>query len=128
MMVARPCVSTDLVGIPDLVIDGRTGLLVRPRDPVALAGAIEALLGDPARAGRLGREAERRARAHFTIDEAVDRLRTLFEGAMAEPGVAPPRARLDPAPTDDGRGADPASPPPAILTSPSPSPLRGAAG
>ena len=100
MMVARPCVSTDLVGIPDLVIDGRTGLLVGPRDPRDLADAIESLLRDPARADRLGREAERWARAHFSLGETVSRLRALFEGALVEPGSAPPAIRLDPASLD----------------------------
>ena len=128
MMVARPCVSTDLVGIPDLVIDGRTGLLVQPRDIEALADAIDALIGDPARADRLGREAERWARAHFTIDEAVARLRALFEGVMAEPGTAPPRVRLDPASPDDDPEPGRAAAPRALLTSSSSSPLRDAVG
>jgi colanic acid/amylovoran biosynthesis glycosyltransferase len=97
MMVARPCVSTDLVGIPDLVIDGRTGLLVQPGDPHSLSDAIEVLLRDPAEADRLGREAERWARAHFTLVEAVARLRALFGEALAEPGTAPPAIRLEPA-------------------------------
>ena len=45
----RPVVATELEGMPELVIDGETGLLVPPRDPDALAAAVLRLLADPTR-------------------------------------------------------------------------------
>lgn len=56
---ALPVVATNVFGIPDVVRDGETGLLVPPRDAVALAGAIGRLVQDPAlrhRLGQAGRE------------------------------------------------------------------------
>jgi glycosyltransferase involved in cell wall biosynthesis len=44
-----------------VVLDGATGLLVAPRDPAALADALERLISEPALAKRLGREGRRRA-------------------------------------------------------------------
>jgi glycosyltransferase involved in cell wall biosynthesis len=52
-----PVVSCELRGVPDVVENGRTGLLVPPGDEAALAGAIRALLGDPERRAQLGRAA-----------------------------------------------------------------------
>ena len=59
MACAVPVVSTDVGGPAETVIEGETGLLVPPRDPEALAGAVRRLLDDPAlraRMGRAGRE------------------------------------------------------------------------
>lgn len=50
-----PVVSTDVVGIPELVRDGVTGLLVPPDDPAAAAAAMRSLIDDPVRAAALGR-------------------------------------------------------------------------
>lgn len=49
-----PVISTDVAGIPELVRDGVTGLLVPPEDPAALASAILRLIDDPALGRRLG--------------------------------------------------------------------------
>jgi glycosyltransferase involved in cell wall biosynthesis len=117
MMVARPCVATQLVGIPDLVIDGQTGLLVRPHDPRGLADSIEALLNDPAMSDRLGREGERWARAHFSLGKTVARLQALFKDALGEPGTSPPAIRLEPALPDANLGpGQPISSPPRDIT------------
>jgi D-inositol-3-phosphate glycosyltransferase len=56
----RPVVATAVGGLPALVEHGRTGLLVPPRDPDALARALHTLLDDPARAGRMGEAARAR--------------------------------------------------------------------
>ena len=61
-----PIVSTDVSGIPELVQDGKTGLVVPPRDPSALAGAIERLLDSPA----LRHELAAGARQH--VEEVFD--------------------------------------------------------
>lgn len=55
--LGRPVVASAVGGLPDEIMDGETGLLVQPRDPVALAGAIADLLQNPARRAEMGRRA-----------------------------------------------------------------------
>jgi glycosyltransferase involved in cell wall biosynthesis len=54
-------VACRVAAIPEVVLDGATGLLVPPRDPGALADALERLIAEPALARRLGQEGRRRA-------------------------------------------------------------------
>lgn len=60
-----PVVATRVGGVPTVVAEGVTGLLVRPGDPAAMAGAIVELLADPQRRLRMGAEARRRATDRF---------------------------------------------------------------
>lgn len=62
---AVPVVGSAVGGLLDTVQDGHTGLLVPPRDPVALAGAVRGLLDDPALRAAFGRAARRRAVAWY---------------------------------------------------------------
>jgi glycosyltransferase involved in cell wall biosynthesis len=59
-----PVVSTHVGGIPRVIRDGENGLLVPPRDPAALAGAIARLVADPSLADRLVREGQKSVRAY----------------------------------------------------------------
>ncbi len=61
MAAELPVVGCRIAAVPEVVLDGVTGLLSDPRDPGALAGLIERLIADPALARRLGREGRRRA-------------------------------------------------------------------
>jgi len=72
MAHARPVVATDVGGLRDLVVDGKTGLVVPPRDPVALREALERLLADRELRCRLGGAARERAREHFSWDTVTD--------------------------------------------------------
>ena len=54
-------------GVAEAVSDGETGLLVPPRDITALAGALSALAGDPARVAAMGAAARQRAEERFDI-------------------------------------------------------------
>jgi glycosyltransferase involved in cell wall biosynthesis len=74
-----PCVSTNVSGVPELLDDGETGLLVPPDDPKALAQALERLIRDPALRVSLGDAAERRVRDHFDHCSSIGQLKTLFE-------------------------------------------------
>ena len=65
MACGTAVVASAVGGIPEVVSDGETGLLVPPDDPEALAGALNALIGDPARAAALGRAGRERAVAEF---------------------------------------------------------------
>jgi len=65
MVMGLPVVSTDLSGIPELVENGRNGMLVPPGDVDKLAGALAELLGDASLRKRLGEQAALDARARF---------------------------------------------------------------
>jgi len=80
---AVPAVATTAGGIPELVEDGRTGLLVPPGDPTALAEAMAALAGDPARAVELGRAARRRVAARHDPGGHADALLDCYRRAIA---------------------------------------------
>jgi glycosyltransferase involved in cell wall biosynthesis len=61
MAAELPVVACRIAAVPEVVLDATTGLLVGPRDPGALAEALERLILDPALARRLGQEGRRRA-------------------------------------------------------------------
>lgn len=78
MDAALPIVATAVGGVPDLIESGVHGLLVPPRDPVALAGAVSDLLDDPERGRTMGARARERRRTEFDIDTLVGRLEALY--------------------------------------------------
>src|SRR5512142_1705096 len=65
-LMAKPVIGSRAGGVPDAVIDGKTGLLVDPGDPDAIAKAVAALMDDPALWERLGRDGRARAIDEFT--------------------------------------------------------------
>jgi glycosyltransferase involved in cell wall biosynthesis len=81
MRMGVPVISTAISGIPELVIDGKTGLLVPPRDPHALADAIAALLDDPDRARSLAAQAAALVSERFDLHRNAEYLRDLLLAA-----------------------------------------------
>jgi glycosyltransferase involved in cell wall biosynthesis len=81
MAAGVPVVATRLSGIPELVQDGVTGLLVEPHAPEALAAALERLLSDADLAADLTRNARALVDRSFSLRTEVGRLGDLFEGA-----------------------------------------------
>jgi glycosyltransferase involved in cell wall biosynthesis len=73
MAAELPVVGCRIAAVPEVVLDGVTGLLSDPRDPGALAGLIERLIADPALARGLGREGRRRALG-FTPRHVAERF------------------------------------------------------
>ncbi len=76
-----PVVSTDVVGIGELVTDGETGLLVAPEDAAALATALDRLLSDPAMAARLGANGRRLVQRRFRPEDSARTLVEVFSQA-----------------------------------------------
>lgn len=92
MALGTPCVSTDVTGIPEVLRDGETGLMVPQHDPAALAAALERLLGDPALRVGLARRARWLVEAEFDVHRNATLLRGLFEAAA--PACATRRTSL----------------------------------
>ena len=76
--------STRVSGIPELIEDGVTGLLVEPRAIAPLADALTRLIADPALRRRLGEAGCERATRAFSLDAGADRLAARF---AARPGT-----------------------------------------
>lgn len=74
MVVGKPVVATRGGGVPEIVIEGVTGLLVPMGDAPAMANAICELLSDPARAEKMGNAGRERVLNHFTVDLAARRV------------------------------------------------------
>ena len=83
MALGTPCISTDVTGIPEVLRNGETGLMVPQRDPAALADAIEKLLADPELRVRLAGRARRLVEAEFDVRRNAALLRETFEAAHA---------------------------------------------
>ena len=79
MATALPVVATRVGGIPEVVLDGETGVLVEPDDPDALAAAIRELARDPERRAELGRAGRRRVAEQFHADGVAQAMVRLYE-------------------------------------------------
>lgn len=83
-----PVVSTRLTGIPELIIDGQTGLLAAPADAESLAGALRRMVEDPELRGQLSAAAVRHVVAEFGQQVNLDRL--LAHIGSVPPSMPPP--------------------------------------
>lgn len=83
MAAGVPIVASDIPPVREVLDDGRCGLLVRPRDAVKMADAIERV-HDPDVAGPFVDAALRRVRAEYSISECVGRYAALLDGAVVE--------------------------------------------
>ncbi len=78
MATGLPVISTNIAGIPEMVVQNETGFLVQPADPIALAKAIEAVIDDRLLAQRLGEAGHQRAQELFLIEKNVRELCALL--------------------------------------------------
>jgi glycosyltransferase involved in cell wall biosynthesis len=89
MAAGRAVVATAVGAAPDLIEDGRHGLLVPPGDAGRLAAAIGRLLRDPALARRLGEAARRRAFERYSREAMVRRFENFYEGLVRHSPLSP---------------------------------------
>jgi glycosyltransferase involved in cell wall biosynthesis len=82
MALSRPVVASAVGGIPEMIEDGRTGLLVPPRDAPALAAAITRLLTDHPLADTLGRAGHDLAYDQFCVEQMVRSVETIYDEAV----------------------------------------------
>ena len=90
MALGTPCVSTRVVGIPELVRDQITGLCVPPKDAAALADAIATLLANPARARQMADAARALVEREYDVHHNTGQLRALFAQSVQSVADHPP--------------------------------------
>ena len=83
MAMNLPAIGTRYVGIPDIIADRETGLLVEPRDLESLIAAIEKMMSDPVYAGEMGRKARARAQEHFSAEALARALTNVYIDASS---------------------------------------------
>ncbi len=85
MALELAVLTTQIMGIPELVDDGRTGLLVAPGRVDLLVDALERLLRDPELRARLGREGRRKVFAEFNVNASAEVMREVLVDALEPP-------------------------------------------
>jgi len=85
MAASLPVVGANGGGVAEIVVDGKTGILVPPDDHVAMARAIEVLARDPARRAALGRAGRERALERYSLEACANGVLAVYEQAMAHP-------------------------------------------
>lgn len=78
LAAGRPMVATEVDGTPEVVIHEKTGLLVPPANPAALAAAIERLLDDPALASRLASVGRKFVGENFAVQRQIEQTVALY--------------------------------------------------
>jgi glycosyltransferase involved in cell wall biosynthesis len=82
-------IATDVGGVSEAVEDGRTGLLVGPRDPEGLAAAMVEVLGDLDRARSMGAAGRRKVETEFSQKACADAVLELYDELLSEKGSRP---------------------------------------
>lgn len=86
LAVETPVIGTRLEGIPELITDGETGLLVPPRNPDALAQAALRVLENPLRAKAMARAGRKRVEAQFSMTVKIERTEGLYRRLLESAG------------------------------------------
>jgi glycosyltransferase involved in cell wall biosynthesis len=84
MFFGCPSVARRVGGIPEVVEDNVSGILVHSDNPDALANELNGLIRDPARRAAMGLAAQRRAREHFSAEAIVPRYESLYRRLCAK--------------------------------------------
>ncbi len=82
MAAGLPVVATNGGGVPEIVVDGQTGLLVPMNDAAAMARAIVTILSDPPLAQRMGRLARERAADNFSIQQTAQAVHDVYDQVL----------------------------------------------
>jgi glycosyltransferase involved in cell wall biosynthesis len=84
MAYGLPVISTPVGGIPEIIVDGKTGLLVNPGDVQALSDRISLLLRNPDLCQKLGTNARRLVEDKFLVDVIMQQLYSLYDTLLKE--------------------------------------------
>jgi glycosyltransferase involved in cell wall biosynthesis len=88
MAARKPVIATNVGGIPEVIKDGETGILVPPKDPEAFSSAIIKLYNNPELSRRMGQAGYSRARNLFDIKTTVREFEDLYNKLIKEKGFA----------------------------------------
>ena len=92
MRYGKPCIGTIAGGIPEVVVDGETGILVEPGQPRQLGDAISRLIENDQERLELGHNGRLRYQAYFTTEQFARNFEKLVGGWIKSPDTQPPRA------------------------------------
>ena len=81
-----PVISTNITGIPELVIHGKTGILIPPKDEVAIVDAITFIKNNPAIAKKYGKAGRNYIETEYNLQKNVGKLIDLFQAKIFEDG------------------------------------------
>lgn len=84
MAMRKPIIATEVGGIPEVVVNGVTGILIPPADPIAIALATLELYRDPSLRERMGLAGYSRLKSTFGIDNHVRSTEILYEDLLKE--------------------------------------------
>ncbi len=87
MAMRVPVVASDVGGLSEVIEHGKTGFLVPPQDPLALAEAIETLIRNPALRAEMGKRGRQRVEHYFSLEKNVASTRALYDELLQS--VAP---------------------------------------
>lgn len=82
MRARRPVVATRVGGVPEIVVDQVTGLLVQPGAPDQLAAGMLELLGNSRLSARMGEAGRKRVEAEFTVDRMAEKMAAVYESLL----------------------------------------------
>jgi glycosyltransferase involved in cell wall biosynthesis len=86
MATGLPVIATRVGGNPEVVVDGETGVLVSPSDPIAMANSIRTYVQNPELRLRHGKAARKRAVEHFSIEKMVEGYLSVYDEVLRERG------------------------------------------
>ena len=95
MAAGLPVIATNVGGIPDLIKHDYTGILIPPKNPEAIRGAIESLIRDPMKKRQLGRQAKKHADQNFQFAKMIEDTIHLYESRYISTGIKPRRNAWD---------------------------------
>ncbi len=88
MAAAKPIVATCVGGVPELLDEGRHGIIVPPSNSEKLANGILEILDNPEMGGRMGELGRKAAMERYTIDTLVENITDLYQQLLEEKGIA----------------------------------------
>lgn len=88
MNIGLPVIATNTGGIPEVVTDGKSGVLVKPADSKELATAIIELLRNPKRGKIMGEMGRQDVRIKFNLEDMIDELESVYEEVVKNPAFA----------------------------------------
>jgi glycosyltransferase involved in cell wall biosynthesis len=82
MAAGVPVIATRVGSLPEVIDSGRTGVLIEPGDPRALAAAIAGMVDDPARSRKMAEAAREVVQSRFSVEPMVDKYAALFQSLV----------------------------------------------